>query len=194
MLGKSRSVPGPTPAVPDWNVLVTLSEPTFRIARKLLARWGRLRHTDYHSVEVMAVADPAAFVREFAAAIEKEPGILNAMSHVVPFEHVFAFKDAAEFETKSREIALSYAPQLAGNAFHVRLHRRGLKGVISTPVEERFLDDALLEALLAAGNPGHIRFEDPDYVLLIETLAGCCGMALFSRADRKRYPFLGLQK
>jgi hypothetical protein len=109
MPGKRRSVPGLTPAVPAWNVLVTLSEPTFRIARKLLARWGRLRHTDYHNVEVMAVADPAAFIREFAAAVEKEPGILNAMSHVVAFEHVFAFKDAAEFETKSREIALSYA-------------------------------------------------------------------------------------
>jgi tRNA(Ser,Leu) C12 N-acetylase TAN1 len=191
MLGKISSVPGATSAVPDWNVIVTLSEPTFRIARKLLARWGRLRHTDFHNVEVMAVADPAAFIREFAAALEQEPGILNAMSHVVPFEHVFAFKDAADFETKSREIALSYVPQLAGKAFHVRLHRRGLKGTISTPGEERFLDDVLLGALAAAGNPGRIRFEDPDYVLLIETLAGCCGMSLFSREDLKRYPFLG---
>jgi hypothetical protein len=64
--------------------------------------------------------------------------------------------------------------------------------VISTPAEERFLDDALLEALLTAGNPGHIRFEDADYVLLIETLGGCCGIALFSREDRQRYPFLGI--
>lgn len=190
MRGENSSVPNAKPAVPDWNVIVTLSEPTFRIARKLLARWGRLRHTEYHNVEVMAVADPAAFLQEFATAVEQVPGILNAMSHVVPFEHVFAFKDAADFEAKSREIALSYVPWIAGKAFHVRLHRRGLKGIISTPEEERFLDDVLLEALVAAGSPGRIRFDDPDYVLLIETLAGCCGMALWSSEDLKRYPFL----
>jgi hypothetical protein len=177
--------------VPDWNLIVTLSEPTFRIARKLLSRWGRLRRTEYFNVAVMSVADTAAFLQEFAAAVDEEPGILNAMSHVVTFEHMFTFKDAAEFEAKSREIALSYAPQLAGKSFHVRLRRRGLKGTISTPGEERFLDDILLGALAAAGSPGRIRFDDPDYVLLIETIGGEGGMALWTGEDLKRYPFLG---
>lgn len=174
----------------DWNVLVTLSEPTYGIARNLLARWGRLRRTDYHYVATMAVADPASFLREFAAAVEQTPGILNAMSHVVPFEHVFSFEDAAEFETKAREIALTYVPRLVGKSFHVRLHRRGLKGTISTPTEERFLDEALLEALAAAGGPGRISFEDPDCVLLIETVGQSGGLALWTREELKRYPFL----
>jgi tRNA(Ser,Leu) C12 N-acetylase TAN1 len=192
MLGESSQVPiDARSEVPDWNVIVTLSEPTFRIARNLLARWGRLRRTEYHNVAVMAVTDTPAFLQEFAAAVEESPGILNAMSHVVPFEHVFAFKDAAEFEAKSREIALSHATQLAGKSFHVRLRRRGLKGIISTPEEERFLDDILLGALAAAGNPGRIRFDDPDYVLLIETVAGSGGVALWTGEDLKRYPFLG---
>jgi hypothetical protein len=190
MLSESSPVPDQT-TLPDWNVIVTLAEPTFRIARNLLARWGRLRHTEYHNVAVMAVADPIVFTREFAAAVKETPGILNAMSHVVPFEHVFSFKDAAEFEAKSREIALSYAPRLAGKSFHVRLRRRGLKGIISTPGEERFLDDVLLGDLAAAGSPGRIRFDDPDYVLLIETLAGSGGMTLWTGEDLKRYPFLG---
>jgi tRNA(Ser,Leu) C12 N-acetylase TAN1 len=192
MLGESSQVPiDARSEVPDWNVIVTLSEPTFRIARNLLARWGRLRRTEYHNVAVMAVTDTPAFLQEFAAAVEESPGILNAMSHVVPFEHVFAFKDAAEFEAKSREIALSHATQLAGKSFHVRLRRRGLKGIISTPEEERFLDDILLGALAAAGHPGRIRFDDPDYVLLIETVAGSGGVALWTGEDLKRYPFLG---
>jgi tRNA(Ser,Leu) C12 N-acetylase TAN1 len=192
MLGQSSQVPVDARSeVPDWNVIVTLSEPTFRIARNLLARWGRLRHTEYHNVAVMAVTDTATFLQEFAAAVEESPGILNAMSHVVPFEHVFTFKDAAEFEAKSREIALSYAPRLAGKSFHVRLRRRGLKGTISTPGEERFLDDALLGALAAAGGPGQIRFDDPDYVLVIETVGGSGGIALWTGEDLKRYPFLG---
>jgi tRNA(Ser,Leu) C12 N-acetylase TAN1 len=123
--------------------------------------------------------------------VSHAPDILNAMSHVVPFEHVFAFKNAAEFEAKSREIALSYVPQLVGKSFHVRLRRRGLKGTISTPEEERFLDDVLLGALAAAGNPSWIRFDDPDYVLLIETVAGRAGVVLWTEEDLKRYPFLG---
>jgi tRNA(Ser,Leu) C12 N-acetylase TAN1 len=178
-------------SVPDWNVIVTFAEPTFRIARRLLARWGQLRRTEYFNVTVMAVADPTAFLREFSAAIAESPGILNAVSHVVPFEHMFEFKDAAEFEAKAREIALSYVPSLAGKSFHVRLHRRGLKGTISTPAEERFLDDALLDALAVAGTPCRIGFEDPDCVLLIETLGKRGGLALWRREDLERCPFLG---
>jgi hypothetical protein len=192
MLSEGSQVPVDARSeVPDWNVIVTLSEPTFRIARNLLARWGRLQRTEYHNVAVMAVADAAAFLQQFAAAVDEEPGILNAMSHVVPFAHMFTFKDAAEFEAKSREIALSYAPQLAGKSFHVRLRRRGLRGTISTPGEERFLDDAVLGALAAAGNPGRIRFDDSDYVLLIETVGGDGGMALWTGEDLKHFPFLG---
>lgn len=93
-------------------MLVTLAEPTYRPARNLLSRWGRLQRTDYYNVATMAVADPAAFLREFGAAVEQSPGILNAVSHVVPFEHMFDFKDPGEFETKAREVALSYVPQL----------------------------------------------------------------------------------
>lgn len=178
------------PSAADWNVLVTLAEPTFRIARKLLAKWGTLRRTKYFNVTVMAVADPVSFLHEFNAAVEQSPGILNAMSHVAPFEHLFEFDDAAEFETKAREIALNYVPLLIGKSFHVRLHRRGLKGTISTPTEERFLDETLLGALAAAGSPGRISFEDPDFVLLIETVAQRGGLALWTREELKRYPFL----
>jgi hypothetical protein len=88
-VGRSEKPPA------DWNVLVTLAEPTYRVARKLLARWGSLRRTEYFNVAVMAVADPASFLREFGTAVEQSPGILNAMSHVVPFEHLFEFEDMA---------------------------------------------------------------------------------------------------
>lgn len=187
MVGESTQAP----AEPDWNVTVTLAEPTFGIARDMLAPWGQLRRTGFFNVAVMKVADTAAFFREFVAAVEETPGILNAMSHAVPFEHVFVFKDASEFEEKLRDIVLSYAPQLAGKSFHVRLRRRGLKGVISSPEEERFLDDVLLEALAAAGTPGHISFEDPDYVILIETVGEGGGVSLWTGEDLKRHLFLG---
>jgi tRNA(Ser,Leu) C12 N-acetylase TAN1 len=191
MVGESMQAFGQKSATPDWNVTVTLAEPTFGIARNMLARWGQLRRTRFFNVAVMKVADAPTFLREFSAAVEETPGILNAMSHVVPFGHVFAFEDAAEFEAKLRDIILSYAPQLAGKSFHVRLRRRGLKGIISTPEEERVLDDVLLEALADSGTPGHISFEDPHYVVLIETVGQGGGVSLWTGEDLERYPFLG---
>jgi len=191
MVGESTQAFGQASATPDWNVTVTLAEPTFGIARNMLAPWGQLRRTAFFNVAVMKVTDAATFLREFAAAVEETPGILNAMSHVVPFGHVFAFEDATEFEAKLRDIILSYAPQLAGKSFHVRLRRRGLKGIISTPEEERVLDDVLLEALAGSGKPGHISFEDPDYVVLIETVGQGGGVSLWTGKDLERYPFLG---
>jgi tRNA(Ser,Leu) C12 N-acetylase TAN1 len=70
----------------------------------------------------------------------------------------------------------------------VRLHRRGFKGVLSTPHEERFLDEALLSAL---GVGGRISFTDPDAVIQIETIGGRAGMSLWTREELRQYPFLG---
>jgi len=177
-------------ATPGWNVIVTLPEATAPQARRVLRRWGWARRTPYYHVLVMAVADPDRFMDEFGAAVAATPGILNFIAHVFAAQRTFDFATVDEFEKKARDLALGWVPLLAGARFHVRLHRRGLKGVLSTPTEERFLDDALLEALDAAGTPGHIGFDDPDFVIHIETINHRAGMALWSRADLQRLPFL----
>jgi tRNA(Ser,Leu) C12 N-acetylase TAN1 len=178
------------PETPGWNVIVTLSEATAPQARRALRRWGRLHRTAYFHVLVMAVVDPDGFLHEFGDAVADTPGILNFIAHVFAAQRTFDFATVDEFEAKAREAALSWAPLLAGKRFHVRLHRRGLKGTLSTPNEERFLDDTLLEALTAAGTPGQIGFDDPDFVIHIETIDRRAGMALWSRADMQRFPFL----
>jgi tRNA(Ser,Leu) C12 N-acetylase TAN1 len=81
---------------------------------------------------------------------------------------------------------------LLGKSFHVRLHRRGFKGALSTPKEERFLDDALLAVLASAGAPGRIGFDDPDAVLQIEMIDRRAGVSLWERDDLRRYPFLSV--
>lgn len=79
---------------------------------------------------------------------------------------------------------------MAGKTFHVRLHRRGFKGQLSTPEEERFLDDTLLDALKRAGTPGSLAFDDPDAVIQIETVGNRAGISLWSREELGRFPFL----
>lgn len=175
----------------DWNVVVTLPEGTYREARQSLSRWGTVRRTHYYNVLALKVADTAAFLREFEAAVAKAPGLLNFVSHVVPAEVAFDFADATEFERRAREVALGWTNRLAGRRFYVRLHRRGFKGLLSTPKEERFLDEALLDALEKEGTPSRIDFEDPDAVVQIETIDGRAGMSLWTRDDLRRCFFLG---
>jgi tRNA(Ser,Leu) C12 N-acetylase TAN1 len=175
-------------AAADWNVVVTLPEQTFREASRLLGRWGAVKRTSYYNVLGMKVEDPNHFLVDFSTAVDETPGILNFVSHVVPAQQTFEFRTAEEFEARARDIALSWAPKLARKSFHVRLHRRGFKGILSTPKEERFLDEALLAAL---GTFGRIGFEDPDAVIQIETIDGRAGMSLWTRDELRHCPFLG---
>ena len=181
-----------TDVAADWNVIVTLPEATFREARKFLRRWGEVHRTGYFRVLTLRVDDPETFLAEIAKAIEESPGILNLVSHIIPAQRTFDFGSAEEFEAKARDISILWAPALAGKSFHVRLHRRGFKGKLSTAKEERFLDETLLDALEALGSPGRISFTDPDTVLQIETIDGRAGLSLWRREDLQRYPFLGV--
>jgi hypothetical protein len=70
------------------------------------------------------------------------------------------------------------------------MYRRGFKGKLSSPDEERFLDKVLLEALERAGTPGHITFENPDAIVVVETLGQRCGMSYWTREDLQRYSFV----
>jgi hypothetical protein len=98
----------------------------------------------------------------------------------------------SRFKAKARDIAVLWAPMLKGKSSPVRLHRRGFKGTLSTPKEEHFLDEALLDALEAEGAPGHIAFTGPAAIPRIETIDGRAGISLWRRQDLQRYPFLGV--
>lgn len=175
----------------DWNVVVTLPEDTFHEARHLLARWGRVRRTRHFNVLAMTVLDPSKFLAEFEAELRQTPGLLNFVSHVIPVQATFDFDTAEEFEAHARGVVRGWTARLAGKSFHVRLHRRGFKGALSTHDEERLLGESIIAALAEAGTPGRIVFDDPDAVLQIETIDGRAGMSLWTRDELQRCRFLG---
>lgn len=174
----------------DWNVVVSVHEDGFVYACELLEQLAPVRRSPYYNVLVMKVEDLPAFMDTLAEWIATDPVIMTYVSRVMPAQRTFDFVSVDEFEEKAREIARSWAPELADKSFHVRLHRRGFKGRLSSPEEERFLDGVLLESLEAAGSPGSITFEDPDAILAIETIDNRAGMSLWSRDELRRYPFL----
>lgn len=174
----------------DWNVVVTVNEDGYRQARRILEPYGAMAPTEYYNVMVMRVADVPGMMADLARRIEDSPGLMNDLSRVVPATHNFNFQTAEEFEEQARAIVLQWLGQLSGKKFYVRLHRRGFKGTLSSPHEERFLDDAILDALQELNTPGHIGFEDPDAVIDIETVGNRAGISLWTRKDLQRFEFL----
>jgi tRNA(Ser,Leu) C12 N-acetylase TAN1 len=100
------------------------------------------------------------------------------------------FQTPEEFEARVREEVAALAPSLAGKSFYVRVHRRGFKGRVSSHAEEQRSSVALLEALERAGTPGRVTFEDPDAVVLVETVGSQAGLSVWSREDLRRYPVI----
>ncbi len=176
----------------DWNVVVTIRERGFILACEFLEELGRIEKTAFFNVLVMKVKDVREFLERLNGEISENPGVMNFLARVIPVSELFEFRTPEEFESGAKETALQWAPRLAGKSFHVRIHRRGFKGRLSSMEEERLVADSLLEALEKAGTPGRITFKNPDAVLAVEILAQQAGLSLWNREELERYSFLRL--
>lgn len=176
----------------DWNVIITVHEKGFRETIQLLERFGAISRTDYFNVLVMRTEDVDSMLEALRQEIEESPGLINFISRVVPVTETFIFQDKEEFESRAAGIVLQWVPKLAGNQFHVRMHRRGFKKRLSSMDEERFLDDVLLQELERIGTPGKIDFDNPDAVIAVETVGQRAGLSFWTHVDLENYPFLGL--
>jgi tRNA(Ser,Leu) C12 N-acetylase TAN1 len=176
----------------DWNVVATIHDGGFRRACRLLSLEGELSRTEFYNVVVMKVADVEAFLEWLARLWSESRSAAEVIAHVRPVRETIHFQSPEEFETKARELALGLADRLAGKSFHVRIHRRGFKGRLSTKDEERLLADAILARLASTGKPARVVFDDPDAILSVDTVGDRAGLALWTREELRRYPFLGL--
>ena len=176
----------------DWNVVVTIHEGGFKQAVEFLNALGRVSKTDYFNVLVMKVDDIGQFLKTMNKDIKATPMLENVISRVMPASVTFDYQVPAEFEAKVMQAVEPWVPQLSGNRFHVRMHRRGFRDRLSSQNEERFLDRFLREKLDEQGATGSIDFDDPDYIIDIETVGQRAGVTLWAREQRLRYPFLRL--
>lgn len=160
------------------------------MARELLSEYGAVHKSGYYNILVMKVAEPDKFLAELEQRLLINRDLLAYVSRIAPVEYAFDFNEVADFDKRMQESLTGLASRLSGKTFHVRVHRRGLKGVLSSPTEERMLDEFLLQLLNERGTPGAIRFDDPDAIVDVETLGHRAGVALWTREDLKRYPFL----
>jgi len=174
----------------EWNVVVSTHAEGYRAARAALRELGRVWRTDYFNVLVMKVDDIASFLEDVSRLATINPPLMKEIARIAPAAAAFDFETAGEFERKLHDAALSRVAELAGKSLHTRIHRRGMRHVISSCEEEQRLNQALLDALASAGTPGSIDFADPDAVIAVETVGRRAGVSLWSRDDLRKYPFL----
>ena len=174
----------------DWNVVVTVHGGGYGRARRLLETFGPVGRTEFFNVLVMRVTDQRLFMDALQASLEEDPSILECVARVVPLQETFLFQNREEFEQRIRQVVQGWLPRLAGRTFHVRMHRRGFKGRLSSQEEERLLDAELMNMLEERGTPGCIGFDDPDAVIAVETVGQRAGVSLFEREDLRRYRLL----
>lgn len=176
----------------DWNLVVTVQEHGFSRAWELLHTFGPVAKTDYYNVLTLRVADAVSFLDELQQAWEKQPALQEVLARVMPVERMFGFQNAEEFERKACAAVADWVGRLAGHSFHVRMHRRGFRYRIASQHEEQFLDHWLVEQTQHAGQGARITFDDPDYIIALETVGQRAGVSLWGRDARVRYGLLKL--
>jgi len=176
----------------DWNAVITVREGGFAPACRLLEEFGLVRSTGFFNTLVMRTDDPFRLLADLQGQLAGSPAIAAWISRFMPIRQLFSFQSPAEFELRSREAIMEWLPLLGNSSFHLRMHRRGFKGKLSSMEEERFLDEFLLQKLWEAGKPGSIAFEDPDAIIALETVGTQAGLSLFNRDELQRYSLLHL--
>lgn len=176
----------------DWNVVAIVREEHYHKALEFLSEFGPAVKTGFYNIVALKVTDYRRFLDEVAAKMADRPEQGELVSRIVPVVTTFSFHSPEEFEEKARTAVSAWIPSLAGRSFHIRMHRRGFKGRLSSMQEEQFLDGYLLQALETYGQPGRITFDAPDAVLVVETIGTQAGLSLWTREELHRYPFLKL--
>ena len=108
---------------------------------------------------------------------------------MLPIERTFRVA-AANFDAQLRAETAFLLPRLANRRFHVRLERRGHKGVIDTAAAKQALGEHLYDQLAARGEFAGVDFRDPDVVVIVELIGDVGGIGLISRELHQRFPFV----
>ena len=176
----------------SWNVLATSLEGRRDALLMALRRLGKFRRGGYRNVVVGAVESVDEFLARVREALDADPLLPTALARVVPIEATVRFEAPTAVETLAAA-AEPLIDRLAGGSFFVRLERRGLKGRLHTPTVERALGDHVWRALEARGYAPRVAFEDPDAILVIETIGDEAGLGVVTRALRAQHPFVKIR-
>ena len=173
-----------------WNVIATARPMHEAGARVALARLGEICETPFSNVVLVAVDDVGTFADALLKAIADDPPVGRSLARVLPAQHTFHYESLGDLEAITRQLLDDWMQDLEGVTFHVRCHRRGRVNDLDAAEEEDFLGDAILRGLSERGISGRVTFDDPDFVVDVETLNDEAAISMWTRDDLSAYPFL----
>lgn len=175
----------------EWNVIVTVRPGAGHEHQLLgaLAQFGRFRPTRFPGVCMGRVEDAAALLEALRHAVQSGKHWADRLARVIPVEATFTFTPETLAE-QFKQAAAPFVDRMASGSFHVRLERRGLEGKVPSQAIEREVADHLFAIAARQGKALRTDFEDPDYLVVAETLGEECGVGLVTREQRSRYPFV----
>jgi tRNA(Ser,Leu) C12 N-acetylase TAN1 len=176
----------------DWNVVVTANAGGFKKTCELLQPLGDVKASLFFNVLTMHVDDPEQFIAQVERQLAAQPEMQDPVARIMPVTHSFVFQSPEAFEEKAAAIVEPWLDRIAGSTFHVRMHRRGFQGRLASPVEERFLDHYIIGRLQQRGADATVSFDDPDFIIAVETVGQRAGLSLWAREDLQRHPLLKL--
>lgn len=174
---------------PEWNFVVTAREGGQRHLRRALRSVIRLRTSGFRNVFLAQVDDVEKALGEVADLLARRPAVNAWLGKILPVERVFP-TNPERFPAQLAEQAAPLLDRLQGRSFHVRVERRGHKGVINTHACEQALGDFLYTALEQRDQHPAVVFQDPDVVVAVEVIGWESGMAVITRDLRERFPFV----
>ncbi|MGQ0694482.1 MAG: THUMP domain-containing protein [Nitrospiraceae bacterium] len=175
--------------VMGWNVLATAKNHEQGHLARLFKRFGDFGWAPYLGVLLGRVEDHQAFFEQLRRGEESAPGFLRPLARLVPLDRTFLFTTDTLIPLLKEEL-VGHIDQIGSGSFHVRLERRGHKGVIHSQQIEQELARIVADVQAQRGHFHRVDFKDPDVIIAIEIVGNECGVGLITRQLRERYPFV----
>ena len=175
----------------DWNVVATVDPERFGPAKFDLMQLGRVGETNFPGVVVMRVPGIDEFLGQLEHHLTGTSNFFEAVRTVRPVYRHFTFETPESFRSRIVEMVLQAAPSLQGRSFDARVTLRGVTEELDAESMRRDLREAICERLEDEGERAVVETERADVVLDVESVERSGGLALWSRAEIERYPFLG---
>jgi tRNA(Ser,Leu) C12 N-acetylase TAN1 len=176
----------------EWNILATATREQERYLLRFLNDYGEFKGSGFRDVVLGRVEEIDTFLRALEDLHEENPIKLNPLSQIVPLEKTFHF-DLSDFKDKLKEILSSYVDRIENKKFYLRVKRRGHKGEISSLEVEKEVADFIMGSLEKAGKKAQVSFNDPDCILIVETIGNWAGIGFITKEMKEKYSLIKIK-
>jgi len=169
--------------IEEWNVLVVSHEGEERRLLRELRGLGEFKFAGFRSL-LLGKVDLQSFLEEVQARH------IPSLARVVPVEENFRARPENLLEIL-KDRAKKYSDRIGrGESFCVRFERRGFKGRVSSREVESEIGGHLHDLLEGEGKSPKGSLEDPDKLLVVESVGTSFGIGVIDRENRQKYPII----